>query len=95
MFVTTNVCIILHFTELKLNIIVLLFVICFFFQNGSTVLHYAASRGKLSFIRELVNHGADVNIDDNVCIFHHLLVIRFYLILGNKGLMVMLKFSTN
>lgn len=36
------------------------------FQNGSTVLHYAAARGKLSFVRELINHGADVNIEDNV-----------------------------
>ncbi|XP_046681629.1 kinase D-interacting substrate of 220 kDa B isoform X2 [Homalodisca vitripennis] len=34
-------------------------------ENGGTVLHYAASRGKLSFVRELINHGADVNIEDN------------------------------
>ncbi|XP_054258040.1 kinase D-interacting substrate of 220 kDa B isoform X3 [Macrosteles quadrilineatus] len=34
-------------------------------ENASTVLHYAASRGKLSFVRELINHGADVNIEDN------------------------------
>ncbi|XP_050438171.1 kinase D-interacting substrate of 220 kDa B isoform X2 [Adelges cooleyi] len=34
-------------------------------DNGATALHYAASKGKLQFVRELINHGSDVNIEDN------------------------------
>ncbi|XP_012282604.1 kinase D-interacting substrate of 220 kDa isoform X3 [Orussus abietinus] len=33
-------------------------------ENGSTALIYAATKGKLHFVRELVNHGADVNAED-------------------------------
>nr|CAD7429737.1 unnamed protein product [Timema monikensis] len=33
-------------------------------ENGSTALIVAASKGKLLFVRELVNHGADVNAED-------------------------------
>lgn len=34
-------------------------------ENGGTALHYAAAKGKLQFVRELINHGADVNAEDN------------------------------
>ncbi|XP_026807360.1 kinase D-interacting substrate of 220 kDa B-like isoform X5 [Rhopalosiphum maidis] len=34
-------------------------------DNGATALHYAATKGKLQFLRELINHGSDVNIEDN------------------------------
>ncbi|XP_008184045.1 kinase D-interacting substrate of 220 kDa B isoform X2 [Acyrthosiphon pisum] len=34
-------------------------------DNGATALHYAAVKGKLQFLRELINHGSDVNIEDN------------------------------
>nr|CAD7612365.1 unnamed protein product [Timema genevievae] len=33
-------------------------------ENGSTALIVAAGKGKLLFVRELVNHGADVNAED-------------------------------
>ncbi|XP_033219182.1 kinase D-interacting substrate of 220 kDa isoform X2 [Belonocnema kinseyi] len=33
-------------------------------ENGSTALVFAASKGKLHFVRELINHGADVNAED-------------------------------
>ncbi|XP_078035636.1 ankyrin repeat-rich membrane spanning isoform X2 [Augochlora pura] len=33
-------------------------------ENGSTALILAASKGKIHFVRELVNHGADVNAED-------------------------------
>ncbi|XP_051176452.1 kinase D-interacting substrate of 220 kDa isoform X4 [Leptopilina boulardi] len=33
-------------------------------ENGSTALIFAASKGKLNFVRELINHGADVNAED-------------------------------
>ncbi|XP_046594965.1 kinase D-interacting substrate of 220 kDa B isoform X6 [Neodiprion lecontei] len=33
-------------------------------ENGSTALIYAASKGKIHFVRELINHGADVNVED-------------------------------
>ncbi|XP_043467712.1 kinase D-interacting substrate of 220 kDa isoform X5 [Leptopilina heterotoma] len=33
-------------------------------ENGSTALIFAASKGKLHFVRELINHGADVNAED-------------------------------
>ncbi|XP_066998257.1 kinase D-interacting substrate of 220 kDa B [Anabrus simplex] len=34
-------------------------------ENGSTPLIYAATKGKLQFLRELINHGADVNAEDS------------------------------
>ncbi|XP_023245841.1 kinase D-interacting substrate of 220 kDa [Copidosoma floridanum] len=34
-------------------------------QNGSTALILAASRGKIHFVRELINHNADVNAEDS------------------------------
>ncbi|XP_025602086.2 kinase D-interacting substrate of 220 kDa B isoform X3 [Athalia rosae] len=33
-------------------------------ENGSTALIHSASKGKIHFVRELVNHGADVNAED-------------------------------
>ncbi|XP_034949569.1 kinase D-interacting substrate of 220 kDa B isoform X2 [Chelonus insularis] len=33
-------------------------------ENGTTALIFAASKGKLQFVRELINHGADVNAED-------------------------------
>jgi hypothetical protein len=36
------------------------------FQNNTTALIVAASKGKLYFVRELINHGADVNAEDAV-----------------------------
>ncbi|XP_012246388.2 kinase D-interacting substrate of 220 kDa B isoform X2 [Bombus impatiens] len=33
-------------------------------ENGSTALILAASKGKIHFVRELINHGADVNAED-------------------------------
>lgn len=36
----------------------------FFFQNGTTALHVAASRGKIEYVSELLNFGADVNAED-------------------------------
>ncbi|OXU24596.1 hypothetical protein TSAR_000048 [Trichomalopsis sarcophagae] len=33
-------------------------------ENGSTALILSASRGKIHFVRELINHGADVNAED-------------------------------
>ncbi|XP_065207464.1 kinase D-interacting substrate of 220 kDa B isoform X2 [Planococcus citri] len=33
-------------------------------ENGATALHFASSCGKLRFVRELLNHGADPNIPD-------------------------------
>ncbi|XP_015439222.1 PREDICTED: kinase D-interacting substrate of 220 kDa [Dufourea novaeangliae] len=33
-------------------------------ENGSTALILAASKGRIHFVRELVNHGADVNAED-------------------------------
>ncbi|XP_015122947.1 kinase D-interacting substrate of 220 kDa B isoform X2 [Diachasma alloeum] len=33
-------------------------------ENGSTALIYASSKGKIQFVRELINHGADVNAED-------------------------------
>ncbi|XP_011701700.1 PREDICTED: kinase D-interacting substrate of 220 kDa [Wasmannia auropunctata] len=33
-------------------------------ENGSTALILAATKGKIHFIRELINHGADVNAED-------------------------------
>ncbi|XP_043269211.1 kinase D-interacting substrate of 220 kDa B isoform X3 [Venturia canescens] len=33
-------------------------------ENGGTVLILAASKGKIHFVRELINHGADVNAED-------------------------------
>ncbi|KAF4522837.1 hypothetical protein B566_EDAN008099 [Ephemera danica] len=33
-------------------------------ENGATALHVAASKGKLAFVRELLNGGADVNSED-------------------------------
>ncbi|KAK0094162.1 hypothetical protein PV326_011661 [Microctonus aethiopoides] len=33
-------------------------------ENGGTVLTLAASKGKIQFVRELINHGADVNVED-------------------------------
>ncbi|KYN42277.1 hypothetical protein ALC56_03415 [Trachymyrmex septentrionalis] len=34
------------------------------FLNGSTALILAATKGKIHFVRELINHGADVNAED-------------------------------
>lgn len=34
-------------------------------------MHYAAVKGKLQFLRELINHGSDVNIEDNVSILDY------------------------
>lgn len=36
------------------------------FKNGTTALHFAATKGKIEFVRELLNHNADVNAEDNV-----------------------------
>ncbi|KAH0569139.1 kinase D-interacting substrate of 220 kDa B isoform X2 [Cotesia glomerata] len=33
-------------------------------ENGSTALILAATKGKIQFVRELINHGADVNAED-------------------------------
>ncbi|XP_076680396.1 ankyrin repeat-rich membrane spanning isoform X3 [Andrena cerasifolii] len=33
-------------------------------ENGSTALILAAAKGKIHFVRELINHGADVNAED-------------------------------
>ncbi|XP_016843312.1 kinase D-interacting substrate of 220 kDa B isoform X3 [Nasonia vitripennis] len=33
-------------------------------ENGSTALILSASRGKIHFVRELINHGGDVNAED-------------------------------
>ncbi|XP_011303261.1 kinase D-interacting substrate of 220 kDa isoform X2 [Fopius arisanus] len=33
-------------------------------ENASTALIYASSKGKIQFVRELINHGADVNAED-------------------------------
>ncbi|EFN63057.1 Ankyrin repeat-rich membrane spanning protein [Camponotus floridanus] len=33
-------------------------------ENSSTALIFAATKGKLHFVRELINHGADVNAED-------------------------------
>ncbi|KAG7210898.1 hypothetical protein KM043_016276 [Ampulex compressa] len=33
-------------------------------ENGSTALILAAIKGKIHFVRELINHGADVNVED-------------------------------
>ncbi|XP_024945713.1 kinase D-interacting substrate of 220 kDa isoform X2 [Cephus cinctus] len=33
-------------------------------DNGSTALIHAASKGKIQFVREILNHGADVNAED-------------------------------
>ncbi|XP_020296518.1 kinase D-interacting substrate of 220 kDa isoform X3 [Pseudomyrmex gracilis] len=33
-------------------------------ENGSTALIFAATKGKIQFVRELINHGADVNAED-------------------------------
>ncbi|XP_014470021.1 PREDICTED: kinase D-interacting substrate of 220 kDa isoform X2 [Dinoponera quadriceps] len=33
-------------------------------ENGSTALIFAASKGKIHFVRALINHGADVNAED-------------------------------
>ncbi|XP_076638415.1 ankyrin repeat-rich membrane spanning isoform X1 [Colletes latitarsis] len=33
-------------------------------ENGSTALIFAATKGKIHFVRELINHGADVNAED-------------------------------
>ncbi|XP_057327504.1 kinase D-interacting substrate of 220 kDa B isoform X4 [Microplitis mediator] len=33
-------------------------------ENGSTALILSASKGKIQFVRELINHGADVNAED-------------------------------
>ncbi|XP_033187343.2 ankyrin repeat-rich membrane spanning isoform X1 [Bombus vancouverensis nearcticus] len=33
-------------------------------ENGSTALILAATKGKIHFVRELINHGADVNAED-------------------------------
>jgi ankyrin repeat protein len=38
----------------------------FVFQNNTTALIVSASKGKLYFVRELINHGADVNAEDAV-----------------------------
>lgn len=38
----------------------------FLFQNNNTALIVAASKGKLYFVRELINHGADANAEDAV-----------------------------
>lgn len=46
-----------------------LIIFLLFFKNGATALHYAAVKGKLQFLRELINHGSDVNIEDNVTHF--------------------------
>lgn len=46
-------------------------------QNGSTALHFAASCGKLRFVHELLNHGADPNIPDCVNIFNNSWKLRF------------------
>lgn len=35
-------------------------------DNGATALMFAAQKGKLAFVRELVTRGADVNAEDNV-----------------------------
>lgn len=51
-----------------INIFLYFVYIHTFFQNGATALHYAAIKGKLQFLRELINHGSDVNIEDNVSI---------------------------
>ena len=40
----------------------------FVFQNNTTALIVAASKGKLYFVRELINHGADVNAEDVVSV---------------------------
>ncbi|RZF42902.1 hypothetical protein LSTR_LSTR003618 [Laodelphax striatellus] len=34
-------------------------------ENGITALQFAALKGKLAICRELLNHGADVNLEDN------------------------------
>ncbi|XP_014273864.1 kinase D-interacting substrate of 220 kDa isoform X5 [Halyomorpha halys] len=33
-------------------------------ENGATALHFAATKGKVHFVRELLNHNADVNAED-------------------------------
>ncbi|CAK9816866.1 Kinase D-interacting substrate of 220 kDa [Anthophora quadrimaculata] len=33
-------------------------------ENGSTALILAATKGKIHFVRELINHGADINAED-------------------------------
>ena len=35
-------------------------------ENGATALIVAASRGKAEFCNELLDHGADINAEDNV-----------------------------
>lgn len=46
----------------------------FLFQNNTTALIVAASKGKLYFVRELVKHGADVNAEDAVSYYQRFLL---------------------
>ena len=59
----------------------------YFSQNGTTALMVACQRGQLSFVRALVDHGADVNAEDLVSchklqyiqlLFHQMLRSIFY-----------------
>lgn len=34
-------------------------------DNGTTALHFAATKGKIEFVRELLNHNADANAEDH------------------------------
>jgi len=56
---------------LYLILIIFINFYLYFLKNGATALHYAATKGKLQFLRELINHGSDVNIEDNVSNFQH------------------------
>ena len=41
-------------------------------DTGATALMIAATRGKTSFVRALIEHGADINLEDNVRLFMNL-----------------------
>lgn len=57
---------------------VLFLFLTFFFSNGATPLHYAVKTGKLEFVTELINFGADPNITNSVYVFL-LFVFIFFL----------------
>ncbi|KAG1664676.1 Kinase D-interacting substrate [Nymphon striatum] len=51
--------------EESIEFIKMSIIYAIFPQNGQTVLTMAAELGKLEIVKELINHGADVNAEDN------------------------------
>ena len=64
-----------------ITIIMIVTVICIVYQNGKTALMWASEKGREDMAQFLLDHGAGIDIQDNVSILYTIVCIYVYLYL--------------